>query len=163
MNGNLSGFNAETVEPAGDFSPLPAGDYPVIITSSELKTTKAGTGKYLSLKLQVLNGQFQNRVLFDNINIQNPNETCQQIGQATLSSICRAVKVLTPQDSSELHNKPLTAIVKIGKDQNGNPNNDVKGYKPRHKSAESKQSEPSLVEQAFEPEPEAKAEPTSPF
>ena len=147
MSGNLDGFNAANVEPQQAFTPIPAGDYQVIITESELKTTKAGTGQYLKLKLQVLNGQHQNRVLFDNVNIKNPNETCQQIGQGTLSSICRAVNVLTPKDSAELHNKPLTAVVKVGTDQNNNPNNEVKGYKARHTSAP---AGPSMVEQAFE-------------
>jgi len=147
MSGNLEGFNASDIEPQQAFTPIPAGDYQVIITESELKTTKAGTGQYLKLKLQVLNGQHQNRVLFDNVNIKNPNETCQQIGQGTLSSICRAVNVLTPKDSAELHNKPLTAVVKVGVDQNNNPNNEVKGYKPRHTQPA---AGPNMVEQAFE-------------
>lgn len=135
MSGNLSGFNAENVEPSEGFSPIPAGDYPVIITESELRDTKAGTGKYLKLKLQVLSGQHQNRILFDNLNIKNPNEVAQKIAQGTLSAICRAVNVLTPSDSAELHNLPMVATVKIGKDQNGNPQNEVKGYKPRAKVA----------------------------
>ena len=139
MSGNLSGFDANNVQPAEGFSAIPAGDYPVIITESELKTTKAGTGKYLKLKLQILSGQFQNRVLFDNLNIQNPSEVAQQIGQGTLSAICRAVGVLTPKDSAELHNKPMMATVKIGKDQNGNPQNEVKGYKARAKVAASEE------------------------
>jgi hypothetical protein len=143
MSNNLSGFNAETVQPNEGFNPLPAGDYPVVITESELKTTKAGTGKYLSLKLQVLDGKYQNRILFDNLNIQNPSEVAQQIGQGTLSAICRAVGVMTPQDSSELHNKPLMATVKIENDQNGNPRNAVKGYKPRNAQAASETAQAS--------------------
>ena len=135
MSGNLSGFDANNVAPSEGFTPIPAGDYPVIITESDLKKTKAGTGKYLSLKLQILSGQYQNRILFDNLNIQNPSEAAQQIGQGTLSAICRAVGVLTPQDSSELHNKPMVATIKIGSDQSGNPKNEVKGYKPRSKVA----------------------------
>ena len=128
---NLSGFDASKVEPAGVYEALPAGDYQVIITESEMKPTKSGTGRYLQLKLQVINGKFQNRTLFDRLNLDNPNDTAVQIAKATLSSICRAVNVLTPQDSSELHNKPLTAKVSVRKDDNGNPQNEIKGYTSR--------------------------------
>ena len=139
MSGNLSGFNANDVEPNEGFSPLPAGDYQVIITESQMKKTKDGSGQYLELKMQILNGQYQNRVIFDRLNLVNKSDVAVQIAKGTLSSICRAVNVLTPNDSSELHNKPLTASLKIRKDQEGNPQNEVKGYKPRHTATEQSQ------------------------
>jgi len=154
---DLSGFDASTVEPNEGFTAIPAGDYPVIITASEMKPTKNGEGKFLELKLQILSGPHQNRQLFDRLNLVNKNEMAVQISKGTLSAICRAVNVMTPKDSAELHNKPLTAIVKVKEDKNGNKQNEVKGYKPRH--TEGAQS--SLVEQAFE-EP-ATAAPASPF
>ena len=40
--------------------------------------------------------------------------------------------MLSVNDSSELHMKPLKIVVKIGKDDNNNPTNEIKGYKPRH-------------------------------
>lgn len=135
--GNLTGFDANDVEPNQGFEPLPPGEYQVVITDSKMKPTKAGTGEYLELKLQVLNGQYQNRVLFDRLNLKNTNEMAKQIAKGTLSAICRAVNVLTPQDSTELHGKPLTVTVKVRNDQNGNPQNEVKGYKPRHAEAKS--------------------------
>lgn len=142
MSGNLSGFNAEEVEPNEGFSPLPAGDYQVIITESQMKKTKDGQGQYLELKMQILNGQYQNRVIFDRLNLVNKSDVAVQIAKGSLSSICRSVNVLTPNDSSELHNKPLTASLKIRKDADGNPQNEVKGYKPRH-SGSGKQQEPA--------------------
>ena len=69
---------------------------------------------------------------FDRLNIDNPNATCQLIGRGVLSAICRAVQVETPNDSAELHNKPLKAVVRVAKDDSGNPTNEIKGYKPRH-------------------------------
>ena len=148
MSGNLSGFNAADVEPNAAFTPLPAGEYQAIISESEMKPTKDGQGKFLQMKLQILNGAYQNRTLIDRLNLVNKNDVAVQIAKGTLSSICRAVNVLTPNDSAELHNKPLTIIVKIKNDQNGNPQNEVKGYKARHTSAP---AGPSMVEQAFEP------------
>ena len=42
---DLQGFNANNVEPARDFEPIPAGKYMAMITASEMKANKAGTGK----------------------------------------------------------------------------------------------------------------------
>lgn len=124
-------FDANQVEPNQGFEPIPAGEYDVIIIDSKMKPTKANTGRYLELTLQVLNGPFQNRQLWDRLNLFNPNEKAVQIAKGTLSAICRAVGVMTPKDSAELHNRPLRCRVVGTKDQNGNPSNEVKGYKPR--------------------------------
>jgi hypothetical protein len=128
---SLSGFDASTVEPNG-FDPIPAGEYEVAIVASEMKPTKDGSGKYLNLELQVLSGQFQNRKLFDRLNLENKNAQAVQIAKGTLSGICRAVGVLTPKDSSELHLKPMVASVKVRKSDEHGDQNEIKGYKPRH-------------------------------
>lgn len=122
---DLDGFDANTVEPGG-FDLLPAGRYDVVITDSKLKPTKNGAGKYLELKLQVLSGPYQNRVLFDRLNLENPSQQAVAISRGTLSAICRAVGVMTPKDSSELHNRPLSCSVKVQDEFNV-----VGSYKPR--------------------------------
>ena len=125
---DLGGFTATEVEPPQAFKPLPAGDYRCIIEHSEMKPTKNGNGEMLVLRLKVLDGDFKNRVLFDRLNLKNPSEQAVQIARGTLSAICRAVGVLTPGDSSELHNKPLVAVV-MQREYNGNQQNEIKGYK----------------------------------
>ncbi len=125
------GFDSRTVEPNVGFDVMPPGDYDAVIVGSEVKPTNAGTGKMLKLELQILNGAFQNRKVWDNLNIWNPNAQAVQIAKGTLSAICRAVNVLTPNDSAELHNKPLRIKLKIEKDPEYGDRNVVKGYKPR--------------------------------
>ena len=128
--GNLTGFDANTIEP-NQFDVIPAGEYEVLITKSQMKQTKDGRGQYLELEMQILNGQFQNRKLFDRLNIVNANQQAVTIAKGALSAICRAVGVLTPNDSSELHNKPLRAKVKVTKDDQYGDKNEVVAYKPR--------------------------------
>jgi hypothetical protein len=125
------GFDANKVQPNDAFDPLPAGEYDAVIVASERKKTNAGTGEYIKLQLQILSGQFQNRRLFDNLNLWNPNDKTVQIARGTLSSICRAVNVLTPNDTSELHNKPLRIKVTVKDDPEYGPGNEIKAYKPR--------------------------------
>jgi len=123
-------FNAGEVDPSTGFDVLPPGEYTVSIVESEIKETKEGTGKYLELKFQVLEGDFKNRYLWDRLNIQNPNPKTQQIAQANLSAICRAINVMEPKDSSELHSKPLTVKVVIQPADDKYPEkNNIRGYK----------------------------------
>lgn len=121
-------FNAAEVEPNDSFELLPAGKYRVCITDSEMKPTKKGDGTLLKLKLQVLDGQYQNRTIFDQLNYRNPNPTAQQIGLGTLSAICRAVGKMEPKDTAELHNIPLVANVKVSRQEGYDDRNEVKGY-----------------------------------
>jgi hypothetical protein len=133
---DLRGFDANTVEPAGDFEPIPGGKYLAVITESEMKPTKAGTGNYLQLTFQVIEGPFQNRLQWARLNLDNPNETARKIAQGELSAICRAVGVLAPNDSVELHNLPLVINVRCKKRADtGEIVNEVKGYSKKESPA----------------------------
>ena len=126
---NLDGFNANEVEPTTGYDAIPAGEYPAVITDSEMKATKAGTGEYLKLTFQVVGGPYKNRLLWTRLNLDNPNEKAVQIARGELSAICRAVEVPEPKDSSELHDRPLLITVKCKEsDYNGEMENVIKGY-----------------------------------
>ena len=126
---NLHGFDANQVDPASNFDPLPAGKYLAAIIESEMKPTKAGTGNYLALTFQVLDGPHKGRMLWARLNLDNPNATAVQIAQAELSAICRAVGVLVPHDSVELHNLPLVISVRCKKrTDTGEITNEIGGY-----------------------------------
>lgn len=128
---DLMGFNAAEIEPNQPLEPLPAGWYRCVITAGEEKPTKAQTGSFLMLTLEVIEGQFQGRKLIERLNLNNPNATAVEIAQRTLSGICRAVGVLTPRTSGDLHDKPLMVKVKVkvkpGEGQYG-PSNDIVEY-----------------------------------
>jgi hypothetical protein len=124
-------FDANAVQPAS-FDVLPAGEYDAAIVASSMETTSKGLGKYLKLELQILNGPSQNRKVFDNLNLVNPNAKAVEIARGTLSAICRAVGVLTPKDSSELHDKPLRIKLKVTKSEEYGEQNKITSYKPRN-------------------------------
>lgn len=110
---DLGEFNAAAVEPSVEFEPLPEGIYKVMITQSEVKPTKVGTGSYLSLKLVVTEMEkYNGRVLWVNLNLNNPSEQAVEIAQRDLSAICHAVGVLKPGSSEALHDIPFD--VKVG-------------------------------------------------
>lgn len=126
---DLQGFNAETVEPQGSFDPIPAGWYTGMIVSSEMKQTKNGNGQYLQLRIDVIEGEHEGRVIFDRLNLINDNQTAVEIAQRQLSAICRAVGVMQPRDSADLHDKPLRVKLSIRPAGNGyDASNEVKAY-----------------------------------
>lgn len=129
---DLRGFDANTVEPSAPMDPIPAGKYLAMITASEMKPNKAGTGQYLELVFAIIEGEFKNRQLWARLNLVNPNDMAVKIARAELSAICRAVGVTTPNDSVELHNLPLTIRVKCKKRQDTDEiANEIAGYEKR--------------------------------
>lgn len=114
--------------PADEFDALPAGDYHCQIVDSEMKATKNGDGQMLKLTLDVISGPHEGRKLFDNLNLNHPNEMTQRIAMQSLAKICNAVGVAALQDSEELHFKPLMVKLGFGKGDYAD-RNQVKGYK----------------------------------
>lgn len=124
-------FDANNVDPAADFEPIPDGEYLAMIIDSDICDTKSGTGQYLKVTHQIIDGPFNGRYIFANLNIVNQNATAQQIGQAQLSSICHATGVLHAiQDSAELHNKPMVIKVKYVPEKDGyRAKNEISAWK----------------------------------
>lgn len=127
-------FDATQVEPQGDFTPVPPGEYKVQIISSEMVATKTGSGHMLKLELEIVEGDQAGRKLYDRLNLDNPNQQAVEIAQRTLSAICHAVGKLSVQDSEELHMLPMIAVVKVDPPRSANgkdygPSNSIKTYK----------------------------------
>ena len=128
---NLNGFNAADIEPNEPREPLPAGWYKAVIVESEEKATKAQTGSYLQLTMEVIEGDRQGRKVFERLNLNNPNKTAVEIAQRTLSGICRAIGVMTPRTSQDLHDKPLMVKVKVTPPRDGyEAGNEIAEYAP---------------------------------
>lgn len=125
-------FNANEVEPSVGFEPVPAGKYLAVIIDSEMKPTRNGSGHYLELTFEIIEGDYKNRKVWARLNLENPNPQTVQIARADLSAICRAVNVPQPRDSVELHNLPLVITVRCRKNpESGEISNDVRGYAAR--------------------------------
>lgn len=106
-------FDASTVQPNSVYEVLPPGRYLSQIVQSEMRPTKDGMGQYLYLEVDILEGQYQGRKLFDRLNLVNQNAETVQIAQRTLSSICRAVGKMQVSNSEQLHLIPLIVDVRV--------------------------------------------------
>jgi len=141
---DLNGFNANEVEPSVAFEPVPAGKYIAAITASEMKPTKKGDGSYLELEFTILEGDCQGRKVWDRLCITHPNQQTVKIARGNLSAICRAIGVMQPKDSVELHNVPMLVTIKLKKrDDTGELTNEVKGYAQKDAAAGQPQQAPA--------------------
>lgn len=146
---NLNGFNAADVEPSVGYEPIPAGDYLVAITDSEMKPTKSGVGQYLQFTLQVLEGEFKGRLLWARLNLDNPKAEAVRIARAELSAVCRAVGVLAPKDSIELHDIPMVVSVGHKKRSDGDGmDNVIRAYSKKEARAPKAAVNPSISARA---------------
>lgn len=118
-------FNARSVDPSTprEDGPIPAGWYRMWIVASEISPTKKGNGKRLELELDVIDGMYKGRKVWEGLNIQNPSAQAQEIALRDLSAICHATGVLTITTPAQLHRKPM--LVKVGVEKR-------EGYKDRN-------------------------------
>lgn len=112
------------------FPILAAGQYLAAVTNSDVRPTKSGTGKYVSLEWTVLDGQNRNQKIFEIINFQNQNQQCQAIGRKTLNNVLAAFGITDLSDTSQLHNTPILLTIGV-KRENGEDKNVVKNHEPR--------------------------------
>ncbi len=110
--------------PADDrsFEPLPKGNYRLQVIESRIDDTKSGTGQMLTLTLEVIEGQYKGRRIWDRLNIRNTNPEAQRIALVAHAKLCRLVGIKENKDAREsenLHFKPFTAQVTIQEDKSG--------------------------------------------
>jgi hypothetical protein len=141
---DLRGFDANQVEPSTTFDPIPAGKYLAMIIESGMEPTKANTGYFLKLVFQIIEGECKDRQVWARLNLNNPNDTAVKIANAELSAICRAVNVMTPKDSVELHNLPLVIKVRCKKRKDTEEIvNEISGYEKREAASGKPQQAPT--------------------
>ena len=128
-------FDATSVEPTTPYELLPAGKYSAQIVESEMRVTRNGLGQFLWLMLDILDGPFKGRKIFDQLNLVNPNPTTVEIAQRTLSAICHATGKMHVSDSEELHLIAMTIQVKIRPPKNGYGESNVIAYLPPERGA----------------------------
>ena len=112
-----------------DFSPLPDGWYAVTVSEADVKSTKAGTGSYIKMRLDVTGPTHQGRVIFSNINLRNPNPKAEEIGQQQLGELMRAIGLPRLEDTDQLIGRSFSVKLVIRSSEQYGDQNEVKAYK----------------------------------
>ena len=146
---SLSGMYDPKDQPQEDnFSVLPAGDYTVMITASDVKDIKSGKGKCISLEMDIIDGKYKGRKIFENLCTIHESEQVQAIARGKFASLKKSLGVRDDvSDTTQLHNIRVVANVRV-KDSKKNPGekeNEIKSYKS---IAEAKQPKPAQSDAA---------------
>jgi len=102
--------------PVKSYEPLERGDYQCIVIETSIKTTKAGTGEYIEVVLQVVDGEHSGRRLWDRLNVSNPNKQAEEIARRQLTGLCQAVGMDMGSklaNTEQLHDIPMSVAVDI--------------------------------------------------
>ena len=135
------GFNAqeEAAKAAEEYAPIPPGWYQAVIEAPTdgkpmVRDSKAG-GKMLKLVYRITGPTNAGRKIFANINLivkpvsadkaENAKKA-EQIGRRELARLCVAAGKPLAKDSAELVDAAVEVKVAVGKNYNGDPDNEVK-------------------------------------
>lgn len=127
-----TGFNANEHEPM-DFDLLPTGWHRVCVVASENKTAQKANpngskNEYIELTIKVMDGPSKGRQLWENLNFWNQNPEAVKWAHRTFGSICRAVGILVPQRTEEIHNMPFGIKIGHKKDSQGEMRERIQAY-----------------------------------
>ena len=123
-------FDAKNEEKQG-FEPIPEQWVIGEVVKSEYKANSNKNGHYLTCQMKVLLPEaYKGRMVFNLMNLDNPNQQAVEIARKELASMCEACGVEELEDSTELHGIPFGMKLGIQPgDANWPPKNVIKQYK----------------------------------
>lgn len=142
MSGGFDDFDGNAIDEAFDlfddsnykdagFQPIPAGKYMAVVESAEFKANSKGTGSLIKCKVQIAGGEYDGRIVWDNINVAHEKQRTANIGRQHLARFFKAVKH-TPsygtdwaRYAADMPDKPVGIEVIVKGDQN-----EIENYVP---------------------------------
>lgn len=124
-------FDSDQYGEMQKFDPIPQGEYIVQVKSSDYVQNSKKNGYFAKYCFEVLKGEFKGRLIWVNLNLENPNPIAVEIAEKEHATLCRACGKPKIQDTRELHGIPFLMDVRI-KPAKGDfpPQNAPKDYKP---------------------------------
>ena len=119
----------ELPQSESNYEPLPAGWYQAKINGAEIKTTKNGTGQYISVRYDITGPSHQGRVVYGNLNIKNANPKAEEIGRQQLGELMRSIGLARVTDTDQLIGGDLQIKLAVKKDEEYGDKNEIKGFK----------------------------------
>lgn len=112
-----------------DRTPVPRGDYLAHVVKTEYKATKAKNGHYLAVQHKILEGEHTGRVIFTNLNLDNPSTVAMEIANKEANSISVACQLEGVENSDEWLQIPHMISVTVSQgDPQYPPQNEISKY-----------------------------------
>jgi len=110
-------LNPREVAPAGSGGQLPVSDamgHLVVITDSEFKENRKGTGEFVAFTLEIIEGDGVGTTGNWNLHLFNTNDKARDIAYSQLSALCHVTGIFpegADVDTSIWHGIPFRAVV----------------------------------------------------
>lgn len=101
--------------PPSEYELLPAGEYPAVIASADLKVCESKSGHMIVLEFSILGGQYDGRKIIERLNIVNASEKAQLISRQQFAKLCDAVGLENVTDTNQVVGKRLKISLDIEK------------------------------------------------
>lgn len=121
-------------EGGSSFDPVPPGWYTAVITQAEWRENKRSTGGHLWLEFKIDENhhpQQANRLVWDRLNLDNPNKDAVEIANNALADLCEAIGQDAEFDDPQvLLHKPLQVKVTVKPETDiYDAGNEIRGYR----------------------------------
>jgi hypothetical protein len=110
-------FDIDTEEGLPEMSLLPAGKYPAEIEDAQVSPTKNGNGQAVNLKWRIVDGEYENRIVFQSILITHTSEAAQRIGRGMFKDVCSSCGLTGKITDLEVL-KFKKCLIKVGVEKN---------------------------------------------
>ena len=124
-------FDTRDYTPDSTYDLIPNGTYTAMIVEAKEMVSKTTGTPYATLKVEIVEGKFKGRKIYDNIFLNSTNEMAQAIARRKLNAIANAVGITVMNGADDFLFKPLS--VEINTDKEGK--NQIRGYKSNKPTA----------------------------
>jgi hypothetical protein len=114
INQNLRDVKDDDMQGGGGWKALPEGNYRMMVSETEYKSTKNGSGMVLWIRVQCVEPEHSRSKWTEFLTIEHANPETVRIARAKLKSLAIAVGHPDPdfvEYSEDLHNTPFLASV----------------------------------------------------
>jgi len=110
-----------------DEDSIPKGRYVAVLCESDMIPNRTG-GHYLELVFRISEGECAGRTLRRKLFLDCGSFRQRSTARSELQTICRCTSIMTPNDSSELHDIPLLIWVEQKQERGGRIRSVIEGY-----------------------------------
>jgi hypothetical protein len=123
-------FDTREYTPDSKYGAMPDGTYNAMVVKAEERVSKTTNTPYLSLELEILEGKYKGRKVFENLFI-NGSETAQNIAKNKLNGIANALGLVVINSEKDFTFKPMSVVLATKEDKN-----EIKKYLPKQQNVE---------------------------
>ncbi len=113
---STNNITADPTKAAKTYTPIPEGDYDIFVERCEEKTSSKGN-QMLALRFKIDGGEYDGRLLFENILLDHEKPVVVEMGQRKLHGLMLLTGVTAPKAADDFVGKAFKAKVKVFKDK----------------------------------------------